>query len=92
MGTKEPGDLDDMLRRGPFINDDGDIWVPATMGIAQAKHIAREAVYDGRLHFEGMEDSQMSMHEWDDGECDGSCKFIQPCTWRGRTYHFREVE
>lgn len=98
----------DRARRGPFINEDGDVWVPVegVGGIARAIQIAREATW-GRAHFEGMEDARMTLHEatWEhtdgidgDGDEDAAIEACDdtteagPCTWTGRAYHFRDVD
>jgi hypothetical protein len=84
---------------GPFVNEDGDVWVPVTVGgISAARRVAGSVSYGGRMIFEGMEDGiQMTLHEWGDMGCESGsprpdCREEQPCTWTGRTYHFREVE
>lgn len=88
------------LRRGPFINEDGDVWVPVTVGgIAEAWRTAYEYPGD-KLNFVGMDDGiLMSMHEFpvsyynEEEEHREECEFKDqwPCTWTGRAYHFREA-
>lgn len=44
---------------GPYMNDDGDVWVPRTVPYLEARRIARSGVveYDYRLRYEGKSDT-----------------------------------
>lgn len=87
-----PEELAATLRLGPFINEDGDIWVPVEAGgIVAARKVAGVAAMS-RFAFQGMEEATMSLHEigsWHDE--DDACEYGQPCTWTGRAYHFLET-
>lgn len=88
-------------RDGPFINDEGDIWVPARVGgIVVAQRIASEAAYD-KCHFVNMETVEVSLHSWDeihefdDNLALAECELSGPdywCTWAERCYHFRQSD
>ena len=86
------------MRRGPFINEEGDVWVPVTVGgIGKAYKVAGEI--GDRVRFVDMQDDvSMSLHEWafsdpDEEEHREECEFKDqyPCTWTGRAYHFRQL-
>lgn len=85
------------LARGPFINEEGDIWVAVDEFpvYADAEAHALTAAYNERVEFVATEEVvSMSDHELGDGNCPGvgDCDLPQPCTRRGPAWHFREVE
>ncbi len=101
--VSESPSLRETSRLGPFINEDGDIWVSAKIGgIGKAYKKANEAVYE-KCHFVDMETVQVSLHEYDGmglhyemdstdiKECELSTS-DNPCTWYERCYHFREFD
>jgi len=85
-------------RLGPFVNEDGDIWVPVEVGgIVAARRIAATVAWS-KFAFVGMEEATMSLHEvysrcLEDEEGSDGCEFKddQPCVWTGRAYHFLET-
>lgn len=89
--------MSELDRLGPFVNEEGDIWVPATVGgIVAARRKANEAAMES-FRFVGMEDAVMCLHEWgelstaDNPDHVKDCDLPQPCSWIGRAYHFIEV-
>lgn len=59
---------------GPYVNDDGDIWVPRTVPYLKARHVARETeIYPGqRLVYVGKDNAYL-MGFARDCECEGRC-------------------
>lgn len=46
---------------GPYVDDDGGVWVPRTVPYLEARRIAKEAVheFDQRIEYEGKVDALM---------------------------------
>lgn len=64
---------------GPYLNDDGDWWVPATIPYRQARHIVEGCLsydipFEGTLVYEGKVRTNLcfEMHE-DPAECHEGC-------------------
>lgn len=68
---------------GPFINEEGDIWVPASVSFRVARAEARSVAMAERLAYLGKETVPLTPHEYG-CECDPSC-------YRDTlAYHFEE--
>ena len=60
---------------GPYINDDGDVWVPRTVPYLEARKVARGGYYEfgrDRLVYIGKEDSYLLGFTRDCG-CEETC-------------------
>lgn len=59
---------------GPYMNEEGDVWVPRTVPYLEARGIARTATeYGQRLRYVGKEDAELLGFSRD-CRCDGVCE------------------
>ena len=74
---------------GPYINDDGDVWVPRTVPYLEARQLVRgaEHEFDDRLTYEGKQDVSLFGFARD-CLCDEHCEMAGRC----RTCHAGEGE
>ena len=70
---------------GPYMNEDGDWWVPVTVPYLEARKLVKGCAYSNRLSYKGRESVLLDpCHEAGDGECDVAATVV--------AWHFFEEE